>query len=834
MFVLIAVLFVNACLAGTIPATPENITVTFLTPTAVRVSWQTQIDLKAHPIEKYIVTYKPTDDSYRVVQDVAGSSEAIVLDRLLPSTQYSLVVTAIWQGRKYRSRGQIKFKTLDLPKNTSQQDFPPGIYGNGSNGGRNGSNNGSIFGDDVTSTATNILTHGTTRELPTIRGVEIGIVLIVLMVWAGAIALFFNRWGKIRMLLPYQPDYKHEQLKVPGTGVCSASGCNGQHSHQYNHYFLFNPCTTLTKRLKWALSRDLTDETFPTFTSLSPADLAPAPDPALAALAAPTVPASDLWLLVGPAPRTKQCLPRCEGCASSAAVSAASSHGHGHSHGTPVNTYVRGPSVDNQSIVGANVLENVDSLDAGEANGDDNIEVEGEDVPDKDREDQQLLQRAKEPVHRILPLQAAGAMKQRKFAQQRGILKNSQERTFVEEDEVLEAKKQLILRRRRLFSHYRQYDQWRRRQFSYDPSYFRPPPLPPRALGCADHHLGTITDANPSASAGRRRRQYRRQYSCADRSREGSHDSRGSSTMQLQLQKYHSMVASDTIHTESSVLNHSNYSEPASHIHMLAEEHSTSISERCTRSRINSAIFVSSEGRGFDSIEFLRRHGSQSVLCRKAKSAENITDNGRRKSLRPWRTDDESCKQQHLSQDSNDIELKECGGAGGELLRLPVIHDGKQTPTAVSSLLARSAAITTANMIVGSISLEAPPPYMQDDEGDTLSTAALIHSDADAVVHESQDSAETVEELVHVPLLASATATASVSASSSPSIAIEAKPRVLVHQRSSTASSSPHSSPKNLGSLGLKIVKPKISAVPMVSVSGPSPPIEKPPLAECL
>jgi Domain of unknown function (DUF4808) len=48
------------------------------------------------------------------------------------------------------------------------------------------------------------------------------------------------------------------------------------------------------------------------------------------------------------------------------------------------------------------------------------------------------------------------------------------------------------------------------------------------------------------------------------------------------------------------------------------------ISERCQRARINSAIFVSSEGRGFDSIEFIRRYGSQSVLCRKAKSAENI------------------------------------------------------------------------------------------------------------------------------------------------------------------------------------------------------------------
>lgn len=43
---------------------------------------------------------------------------------------------------------------------------------------------------------------------------EIGIVVLVLLVWVGAIALFFNRWGKIRMLLPYQPDYKQEQLKV--------------------------------------------------------------------------------------------------------------------------------------------------------------------------------------------------------------------------------------------------------------------------------------------------------------------------------------------------------------------------------------------------------------------------------------------------------------------------------------------------------------------------------------------------------------------------------------------------------------------------------------------
>nr|CAH7721454.1 unnamed protein product [Callosobruchus chinensis] len=46
-------------------------------------------------------------------------------------------------------------------------------------------------------------------------------------VWIAAIALFFNRWGKIRMLLPYQPDYKQEQLKVPGTAACAAAVAQG-------------------------------------------------------------------------------------------------------------------------------------------------------------------------------------------------------------------------------------------------------------------------------------------------------------------------------------------------------------------------------------------------------------------------------------------------------------------------------------------------------------------------------------------------------------------------------------------------------------------------------
>lgn len=50
-----------ALLLGSISAAPENITVTFLNPTSVKVSWQTSVDQHAIPIDKYDVTYKPTD-----------------------------------------------------------------------------------------------------------------------------------------------------------------------------------------------------------------------------------------------------------------------------------------------------------------------------------------------------------------------------------------------------------------------------------------------------------------------------------------------------------------------------------------------------------------------------------------------------------------------------------------------------------------------------------------------------------------------------------------------------------------------------------------------------
>ncbi|XP_076161381.1 uncharacterized protein LOC143143693 [Ptiloglossa arizonensis] len=202
-----------------IPGVPENITVMFLNPTSVRVSWSTS---QVEQVEKYDVTYKPTDASYRVVAEVAGNSEAVTLSGLRADTQYQLIVTAVRAGKKFRSR-PIVFRTLEPPRTSPQQD------------------------QAVTGGPLPPPPPSSQQPQPYIqvRGVEVGIVVLVLIFWAGAIALFFNRWGKIRMLLPYQPDYK-EQLKVPGTGVCTAANAAytqhptqhtcSQHLHWSNHH----------------------------------------------------------------------------------------------------------------------------------------------------------------------------------------------------------------------------------------------------------------------------------------------------------------------------------------------------------------------------------------------------------------------------------------------------------------------------------------------------------------------------------------------------------------------------------------------------------------------
>ncbi|KAK7871484.1 hypothetical protein R5R35_010205 [Gryllus longicercus] len=61
------------------------------------------------------------------------------------------------------------------------------------------------------------------------------IVALVLVLWVAAIALFFNRWGKIRMLEPYQPKYE-----APHRGSCPLVDCAGAPALQHRSFSKFN------------------------------------------------------------------------------------------------------------------------------------------------------------------------------------------------------------------------------------------------------------------------------------------------------------------------------------------------------------------------------------------------------------------------------------------------------------------------------------------------------------------------------------------------------------------------------------------------------------------
>lgn len=78
-------------------------------------------------------------------------------------------------------------------------------------------------------------------KLPRIRLVEISLVGMALVLWAGAIVLFFHRWGKIRMLLPYQPDYKEMKRN---NSVCA--NCSITPHHQVRNYDLFSMDSRIT------------------------------------------------------------------------------------------------------------------------------------------------------------------------------------------------------------------------------------------------------------------------------------------------------------------------------------------------------------------------------------------------------------------------------------------------------------------------------------------------------------------------------------------------------------------------------------------------------------
>ncbi|GBP65175.1 hypothetical protein EVAR_48652_1 [Eumeta japonica] len=82
------------------------------------------------------------------------------------------------------------------------------------------------------------------------------IVVFVLLLWVAAIALFFNRWGKIRMLEPYQPKFQQQHRQscalvdnatsiAPHHRPSLSRGCM---SYDCGTYSAYQPCSYLAHR----------------------------------------------------------------------------------------------------------------------------------------------------------------------------------------------------------------------------------------------------------------------------------------------------------------------------------------------------------------------------------------------------------------------------------------------------------------------------------------------------------------------------------------------------------------------------------------------------------
>ncbi|MPC60722.1 hypothetical protein E2C01_054778 [Portunus trituberculatus] len=121
---------------------------------------------------------------YRVVAEVKAPLKSVVLERLLPLTQYQVFVTTVINNTAVWRSPVVTFHTsiedINAPVNGTVRIFSTPTILEGVD----------VDLDEVGSTVTTDRKMGHVR----VRAEEVGIVLLVLAVWMFAIALFFNRW----------------------------------------------------------------------------------------------------------------------------------------------------------------------------------------------------------------------------------------------------------------------------------------------------------------------------------------------------------------------------------------------------------------------------------------------------------------------------------------------------------------------------------------------------------------------------------------------------------------------------------------------------------------
>lgn len=191
-----------------------------------------------HP-HHFQIFYQAVQDKSPTVKFASSEQRSVLLDRLVPETEYLVVVFASgWplrpavspagnassatSGGEEAARAgsssvppalQDATRTRHAPHfNRTEDDvgsqLPVGLVRFVAPGSANDS---SSAGSGSASGPTRSLSAAApSSSRPVVRDEEIVIVVLVLMVWVAVILLFFNKWGKIRMLEPYQPQYQRE------------------------------------------------------------------------------------------------------------------------------------------------------------------------------------------------------------------------------------------------------------------------------------------------------------------------------------------------------------------------------------------------------------------------------------------------------------------------------------------------------------------------------------------------------------------------------------------------------------------------------------------------
>ncbi|XP_066986565.1 uncharacterized protein [Macrobrachium rosenbergii] len=183
-----------------------------------------RVDGKGDPLTSHPATFAtsplPAQGEEGEVSPTVGATVALV-----PTTEGPVAQAPPTRYLKFTPMDELNYpdddRTQEYPQPIPKHQFPevvvspgvtrvsPNIYPNKvpsdtPGGGRSSvSHTGGREGNFHKVPSPPVVSVGTV----TVRAEEIALVLVVLMLWAGAITLFINRWGKLRMLEPYQPAY---------------------------------------------------------------------------------------------------------------------------------------------------------------------------------------------------------------------------------------------------------------------------------------------------------------------------------------------------------------------------------------------------------------------------------------------------------------------------------------------------------------------------------------------------------------------------------------------------------------------------------------------------